>query len=159
MTTHRDVQNYVQDWWRRDEQEFVEKVRHQREARARRRAAEPGQPVSFPTDVEEMVAEGDQQRHYRDQIPVGAYLASVDPSEDDQTITTNQLCVVAEVGHDLLYAAVWQADEQDDAEFFETAFGHWGSLIDAAIAECDLPARCHRCGNVLPDDRRCDHAR
>ena len=54
--------------------------------------------------------------------------------------------MVAEIGHDLLYAAVCAADEQDDVDIFETAFGHWDPLITSATEECDLQDRCTMCG-------------
>ena len=152
MTTHQDVQEFVQDWWRRDEQEFAYWVKKKEERNQRLIASDH----ELPLEVVRHMAEYELGLHHRDQVPVGAYLDSVRPQEEDERITTNQLCVVAEIGHDLLYAAVCQADEQDDAEFFETAFSHWGELIEAAITECDLRERCHRCGNVLPDSRRCE---
>lgn len=156
MTTHKDVQDFVQDWWRTNEQEFAEQVKQREEVG--RRAAKNGLPP-LPPAVEEMCAKHDLDIHHRDQIPVGVFLESVDPQKMGRAITTNQLGVVAEVGHDLLYAAVCTADEQDDAEFFETAFGQWGPLITAAMEECDLPDRCTLCGVRLPHTEQCPHRR
>ena len=153
MTTHQDVQEFVHDWWQTNEQEYAERVQHREEVR--RRAAENCVPMP-PLEVDELAAGWELFRHQRNQLPVGVFLESVIPQVMNHAITTNQLGVVAEIGHDLLYAAICAADEQDVAEFFETAFGHWGPLITAAIAECDLRERCHRCGNVLSDSRRCE---
>ena len=79
-----------------------------------------------PSEVDELPAVGGLSRHQRNQLPVGVFLESVISQVMNHAITTNQLGVVAEIGHDLLYAAICAADEQDVAEFFETAFGHWG---------------------------------
>ena len=40
---------------------------------------------------------------------------------------------LAEVGKSMLYDAVWVAEEQDNVEFFEAAYGFYGRLIDSAM--------------------------
>ena len=53
-------------------------------------------------------------------------------------------------GKSLVYEAIMGADRQDNVEFFEAAFSYYGSLIDTALEEMDLPQRCTLCGAQLP---------
>ena len=57
---------------------------------------------------------------------------------------------LAEVGKSMLYDAVWVAEEQDNVEFFEAAYGFYGRLIDSAMEEMNLPDRCGVCGHLRP---------
>lgn len=65
-------------------------------------------------------------------------------------IPTEELMKITHVGKCVLYEAIVIADRQGNAEFFEAAFSFYGSLIDAALEEMDLPRRCTLCGAALP---------
>lgn len=62
-----------------------------------------------------------REGHYNDNVDL--YLPNV---------ATTDLVKLAEVGKWMLYEAIWLADDQDNAEFFEEAFSLYGPLISAA---------------------------
>ena len=48
---------------------------------------------------------------------------------------------LAEIGKYLFCEAVWQADDQDNTEFFTEAFSFYGPLVTAAMEEMGLALR------------------
>ena len=72
-----------------------------------------------------------REGHYNDNVDL--YLPNV---------ATTDLVKLAEVGKWMLYEAIWLADDQDNAEFFEEAFSLYGPLISAAMQEMELRDRC-----------------
>ena len=56
-------------------------------------------------------------------------------------VATTDLLKLAEVGKWMLYEAIWLADDQDNAEFFEEAFSLYGPLVTAAMMEMSLRDR------------------
>jgi hypothetical protein len=69
------------------------------------------------------------------------------------------LMKLAEVGKRMLFDAIYVADEQNDATFFEEAFSHYGRVIYEALMEMDLPNRCTLCGVLMPHTDECSHRR
>lgn len=74
-------------------------------------------------------------------------------------VATADLMKLAEVGKRMLFDAIYVADEQNDATFFEEAFSHYGRVIYEALIEMDLPNRCTLCGVLMPHTDECSHRR
>jgi hypothetical protein len=91
-------------------------------------------------NLSELLAKADQQEQVRNKLTVGELLDAIDQTLNPD-VTTNKLLAVAEIGKTLLYSAICIADEQDNPEFFEEAYGFWGPLVDAVLEECGLDWR------------------
>jgi len=79
-----------------------------------------------------------RERQERDRytITTALWLASekvVAPTED--------LLKVLEWGKKLVLEAICTADDQNNAEFFVTAYEEWGAVIDEVLADCGRPHR------------------
>lgn len=135
------MQDWIRFWLRRHDGEFEESI-------IRGRKSE--QETTLPSDVHEMFARLNQERHERDQFPVGAFFDSIDANRHGgRRPTAEKLFVVAEIGKDLLYDAICTADEDDNAEFFVHAYEHWGPLVDTVLQECDRGFRDADTGSRL----------
>jgi len=82
----------------------------------------------------------EQQDQERNKLTVGELFDSIDGILN-LNITAGQLMEVAEIGKELLYAAICKADEEDNAEFFVEAYAYWGPVVDLVLEECDLDYR------------------
>jgi hypothetical protein len=91
-------------------------------------AALPGGGIS--PEVLAMASRAERDVHERNQHPVGMFLDLVDY---DKRPTAEQLMLVAEVGHNLLYAALGHPDATEG--FLEEARETWGPLVDAGLQE------------------------
>jgi hypothetical protein len=127
------MQSWIRFWLRRNDSEFEESLDRERESDLE---------SNLPSDVQEMVAQLNRERHERDQFPVGAFFDSIDADRHGgRKPTAEKLFVVAEVGKDLLYDVICTADEEDNAEFFIHAYENWGPLVDTVLQECDCGFR------------------
>ena len=61
---------------------------------------------------------------------------------------TEDLLKVLEWGKKLVLEAICTADDQNNAEFFVTAYEEWGAVIDAVLEDCDRPDRDVRTGEL-----------
>jgi hypothetical protein len=61
---------------------------------------------------------------------------------------TEDLMRAAEIGKYLLYEAVCTADDEDNAQFFEAAYGFYGPLIDTVLQECGRDYRNSQTGQA-----------
>lgn len=135
------MQDWIKSWLRRHDREFEESVSRDRESQHAR---------NLPSDVQEMVDQLDRDRHQRDQFPVGAFFESIDANrQGGRKPSAEMLLAVAEVGQELLYAAVCRADTDDNAEFFVEAYGYWGPLVDTVLQECACDLRNSNTGRRL----------
>jgi hypothetical protein len=98
----------IRFWFKRNDREFAEQAEREREQD--QQLIESGMPAK----VAQAFARMDQERHERDQFPVGAFFESIDSSKHHgRKASTAMLLTVAEVGEDLLYSAIATADEED----------------------------------------------
>jgi hypothetical protein len=63
-------------------------------------------------------------------------------------IPAADLLKLAEVAKWMLYEAIWIADDQNNAQFFEEAFSLYGPLVSAAMQEMSLRDRSTLTGRV-----------
>ena len=110
----------IRFWHRQSDAQFEEKTEKE--------AALPSRGI--PPDVLAMSSREERDVHERNQHPVGMFLDLV---EVDKRPTAEQLMLVAEVGHDLLSAALGHPDATED--FLEEARENWGPLVDVALRE------------------------
>jgi hypothetical protein len=147
MTTQ--IQDWIRFWFRRNDREFEEQAQREREL---------VEESDIPPHILAMCSRFDEDRHKRNQFPVGAFFDWIRQRPDGQKPSAEKLLVVAEAGQELLYEAICTADEDDDEEFFVEAYGYWGPLVDAVLEECDREDRDSATGRRLhsvggPDDR------
>ncbi|MCV7303044.1 hypothetical protein H7J93_25805 [Mycobacterium barrassiae] len=140
-------QEWIRFWFRRNDQEFEEGMRRSRELD--QAAIERG----LAPDLLEVLARSDRERHRRDQFPVGVFLDSIDKRRlNGRKASAEKLLEVAEVGKELLYAAIATADDDDNEQFFVEAYLDWGPLVDTVLEECgreyrdSFTGRCLRSG-------------
>lgn len=135
------MHDWIRFWLRKNDREFEESTVRKREIERR---------SELPTDVQEILAYFDRERHERDQFPVGAFFDSIDADRHGgRKPTAEKLLVVAEVGKDLLYGAICTGDEDDNAEFFVHAYERWGPLVDRVLQECDRDFRDPNTGRLV----------
>ncbi|SKG74695.1 Uncharacterised protein [Mycobacteroides abscessus subsp. bolletii] len=126
-----EIQQWVRFWFRRNDHEFEEDMRRSREL------DQAANDRGLAPDLLEACARLDLERHQRDQFPVGVFLYSIDKRRlNGRKASAEKLLEVAEVGRDLLCAAICTADDDDNEEFFVNAYESWGPLVDTVLQEC-----------------------
>ena len=90
----------------------------------------------------EACAQYEQDRHDRNQFPVGAFFDMIDSRHHNGAkASADWLFIVAEVGAELFYDAIGTADNENNAEFFVRAYERWGEVVDVVLGECGLATR------------------
>ena len=100
----------------------------------------------LPPEVEAALAECERADRVRNQLAVGALLDSI---SGDRHASPNELLRIADVGKDLLYAALSHPDATPAV--LEEAREHWGALVDAALEEMGLSTLGEPVGDLPPE--------
>ena len=92
---------------------------------------------NLPPEVLATLAKAEQANQVRNQVTVGALLGSISHEHlGDRQASPDELLRVADVGKNLLYAALGHRDATPAV--LEEAREFWGSLVDAALQECGV---------------------
>ena len=133
-----DMHDWIWSWLKDNDREFEKK----RKERDQQRERHKNSPHTLPATTEALYEDSVLGDHQRNQLPVGVFLDRIHSEQrGGAKPDAYQLFHCADVGADLFHAAIYAAEDQDNAELFVRAYETWGPLVTAVLEECDLDYR------------------